>query len=264
MPVGRGPSRARDAEEGVALASLTWPEVERLCASAPRTAVLPLGSTEQHGPHLACGTDTLIADALGARLCARLPEAILLPTLPVGCASEHLDFPGTLHVGAETLAAVLANLLVSLRRQGFARAFVFSAHGGNCAPLAEALPALREAASPMAVAAFTDLDRLSALWHEQSAAFGIAADASGHHAGEFETSIVRALRPSAVRPSALAAGRLAGAADAQGLFYPSLRAQAPSGTVGDPRGADAARGLVYLDAWADLLLTAYRREKKSA
>jgi len=247
------------------LAALTWPEVERACAAGPRTAVLALGSTEQHGPHLPCGTDTWIAEALAARFAAAVPEAVVLPVLPVGCAAEHLDFPGTLHLRPETLTAALVDLMASLRRHGFASAFVFSAHGGNFAPLAAALPALRAAAAPMTVAAFTDLARLTALWHAESAAYGVGAAASGHHAGELETSIVRALRPDAVRASALVAGTaVAAGADAQALFYPSLRPHAPSGTVGDPRAADAARGERYLAAWVELLLAAYRSAKKSA
>ena len=92
----------------------------------------------------------------------------------------------------------------------------------------------------------------------------MTAVASGHHAGEYETSIVRALWPEAVREEAVTQGHVAPVDDPQTLFYPSLATQAPSGTVGDPRGADAARGERYLDAWAALLVSTYRLEKKSA
>src|SRR4029453_18595569 len=87
------------AEPPRALAQLAWPELEALLASGADTAVLPLGSTEQHGPHLPFATDTLIADALAERFCARVPGAIRIPALPFGCASEPLGFPPTLHVG---------------------------------------------------------------------------------------------------------------------------------------------------------------------
>ena len=115
----------------------------------------------------------------------------------------------------------------------------------------------------MQVIAFTDLDRLMAVFHHASAAFGVTPEASGHHAGEFETSILQFLKPGDVRTGALAPGLVEPHPDPQALFYPSLRTHAPSGTVGDPRPADAARAVRYLDAWVEVLVEAYRREKKS-
>jgi creatinine amidohydrolase len=244
------------------LADLTWPEVEALVAGGCRTAVIPLGATEQHGPHLPLATDTWIADALAERFCARVPEAVQAPALAVGCSREHLDFAGTLDVRAETLAAILSDVVASLARHGFARVFVFSAHGGNVEALRAALPALAAAAAPVEVLAFTDLGAVARATAAASAAEGIDGAASGHHAGEFETSILLAIRPGDVRVSAFAPGLLAPTADAQDLFYPSLRPRAPSGTVGDPTGAAAARAERYLAAWVDLLVDAYQREKK--
>ncbi len=76
--------------------------------------------------------------------------------------------------------------------------------------------------------------------------------------GEYETSLIAALRSGSVRGAALEPGRLVPAAEAQGLFYPSLRANAPNGVVGDPTAACADRGLEYLEAWLGLLEAAYR------
>ncbi len=75
-----------------------WTEVETSIAAGRRTALLALGSIEQHGPHLPLGTDRFIADALALGLAGRLTDAIALPALAIGCASEHLDFSGTLHI----------------------------------------------------------------------------------------------------------------------------------------------------------------------
>ncbi|MGH7856785.1 MAG: creatininase family protein, partial [Candidatus Binatia bacterium] len=90
-------------------------------------------------------------------------------------------------------------------------------------------------------------------------AFGTPPAAAGHHAGEIETSIMLTISPDAVRRPLAAPGRLEPAADGQSLFYPSLRPNAPSGTVGDPACADAARGERYLEAWVELLVECYRR-----
>jgi creatinine amidohydrolase len=259
----RGPHDASLA--GRRLDLLSWREVERLIAAGCRTAVVPLGATEQHGAHLPLAADTWIADALAERFCARVPDAVRLPALGLGCSPEHLDFPGTLSLARETLAAVLEDVLGSLRRHGFGRVFLFTAHGGNVTPLREALPGLRRALRPLRVDAFVDLDRVTeALWRE-AAACGVAPAAAGHHAGELETSILLALAPWAVRREELTAGRCESAADAQSLFYPTLRPNAPGGTLGDPRLADAVRAERYLSAWVDLLVETHREsERKSA
>jgi creatinine amidohydrolase len=246
-----------------ALASLAWPELSRLLAEGVRTAVVPLGSTEQHGPHLPFATDTRIADALAARFCERVPEAVALPAIALGCADEHLGFPGTLSLRAETLAAVLRDVLRSLERAGFERALVFSAHGGNAALLRELAPALdRECALEVTVAA--DHGALADALFAEAARAGVSAAAAGHHAGELETSILLALAPEDVRRERAAAGVLDVPPDPQALFYPDLRENAPSGVVGDPTAADAARAARYLDAWVDVLVERYRRAKKRA
>ena len=256
-------SRTKPRQEPASLPrleSLTWPELDGLLAAGVQTAVVALGSTEQHGPHLPFATDTWIADELAARFCARVGDAVSCPTIPIGCSSEHVAFPGTLDIRPETLRTVLVDLVCSLARHGFSRVFIFSAHGGNYVPLAVALPALEAAAPGIRVTAYTDLSAVTALSRGLSAEFGVSAEASGHHAGEFETSILRAIRPSAVRVDRLGAGFVERTADPQALFYPSLRPHAPSGVVGDPRAASAGRAERYLDGWVELLVAAYRGE----
>jgi creatinine amidohydrolase len=241
------------------LAALVWREVAE---RRPRLAIVPLGATEQHGPHLPFATDTLVADALATRLASRLDGAVALPALPVGCSSEHMAFPGTLDVAAQTLVALVGDCLRSLARHGVAEAFVFSAHGGNVATLRDALPALAAAAPGMRVTAATDLDALTARLHAEAGRFGVGAEAAGHHAGEVETSIMLAIHPELVRTDAFAPGYVAPATDPQALFHPDLRRHAPDGTVGDPRGAAPLRGTRYLDAWVDELVATLDAAKK--
>jgi len=255
------PGRGRDAPlYGLAerprdprLARLTWPRVD-----GARLAIVPLGATEQHGRHLPFATDTLVADALAARLAARVDDAVALPALPVGISPEHMSFPGTLAVTPATLIAVLTDVLRSLAAHGVARAFIFSAHGGNVAALRDALPSLRAAAPGLRVDAMTDLAGLTARLHTEAAAFGIAPESAGHHAGEIETSMLLHLHPELVVVDALAPGCVTPTADAQSLFYPDVRRNAPDGVVGDPRGATALRGARYLDAWVNVLEAALR------
>ena len=259
-----GPSASGSANRSRRLEEMTWPEVEQFVSSGRCTAVLALGSTEQHGPHLPLATDTWIASELARRLVARLEDALELPVLALGCAREHLSFPGTLSLEEETLASVLCDVAASLARQGFARLFVFSAHGGNRQALAAALPRMRAVAPDLTVFAAPGLGVSMEALHGASARHGIAAGASGHHAGEFETSILLGIRAGTVRAGQLAAGLEVTQGNVDGIFYPDLRASAVTGVVGDPTGADGARAHEYLETWVESLLTVYRREESRA
>jgi creatinine amidohydrolase/Fe(II)-dependent formamide hydrolase-like protein len=242
------------------LEELSWPEVAGVVAGGQAVALLPLGSTEQHGPHLPLATDTVIARALAERLATRISDAVVLPALGLGCAEEHLAFAGTLSLRPETLEAILCDLAASLECHGFARLFVLTAHGGNRPALARALGAMRARATRLAIACPESLPPASVL-HAASARFGVPPEGSGHHAGELETSLVARLEPSAVRWDRLAPGLLDVGPDPSAVFYPSLRAKSESGTVGDPRGADPARAEDYLATWVDWLVDVYGRDE---
>ena len=261
--VGAIPTEAGAAPLRIAATfdALTSTELQAAVASGRATAIVPLGSIEQHGAHLPLSTDTRIGDALAERLCERVPEAIRLATFSLGCSSEHLGFGGTLSLRPETFTSVLEDVVASLAASGIRRVFFFSAHGGNFAVLGAALPGLRAIAHGVEIGAFTDLDGLTSALHEAGARERISPQAAGHHAGEVETSIVLALDAASVRRVTLAPGLVEPTDDPQSLFYPRLRSRAPGGVVGDPTLADAARGRRYLDLWVDLLLAEYRGEK---
>ena len=241
------PSRFEDA---------VWPEVEAWIEGGRRTALIALGSIEQHGPHLPLGTDRLIAEALAQGLAARLADAVALPAVAIGCASEHLDFPGTLHIEPETLEAMLRDLLRSLEHHGFERAFVFTAHGGNVDALDAMRARLAESAPGLVIRIETDL-RVGPMQSRVVALEALDGDDAGPHAGEYETSLVAMLSPGSIRRKALRPGRVVSAGEAQSLFYPSLRPNTQSGVLGDPTSASADRGERYLNAWLDLLEVAY-------
>ena len=253
------PSGAQ-ASGGAALEASTWPEIEGRDLAAS-VAVVPLGSTEQHGGHLPFGTDTAIAEALAAGFCARVPGALRLPTLALGCADEHLGFAGTLSLRPSTLEAVIEDVLASLRVRGFERAFVFSAHGGNVEALARMAPARMAAAEPLEAIFFEGWAEVVDACHDLAVAEGIAPEAAGHHAGEIETSILASIAPGLVRGDRFEAGHAASRSEGASLFTPGFRDSVPSGVVGDPRGASAVRGARYLELWIDRLVAGYRAAK---
>ncbi|MDD9730531.1 creatininase family protein [Mameliella sp. AT18] len=158
-------------------------------------AVLPLGATEQHGPHLPLSVDSDLIGAVADRMLAALaPEqsVLVLPGLTITKSDEHIAFPGTLTLSAETLLAVLREIGASVARAGVTRLVLFNGHGGNSALLQVAARDLRLQ---------HDLVVVSCSWGGFAEWQGIYAPESyAHdiHAGDSETSAMLALRPDRV------------------------------------------------------------------
>ena len=219
---------------------LTREEISSLFPAA--LLVLPVGATEQHGPHLATGTDARLVQAVAERAAERAarPDTILVaPTLPFGASDHHLPFGGTLSLGATTFLAVLQDLLRSAARCGCRRAFVLNGHGGNAAACAVAVA---EASREHGLVAVTAL--FSQLLPEGSLDVPISG-----HAGVFETSLMLALHPEGVRPER-AAPSPGGAARSwrRGLvvFEPG-RGKELDGYTDSPDGATAELGEAALE-----------------
>jgi creatinine amidohydrolase len=210
----------------VALADLTWPDADRLASSA--LLVVPVGSTEQHGPHLPLSTDTDIAVALAERLTRAVPEAVLAPAIAYGSSGEHQGFAGTLSIGPPALELLLIELVRSASGR-FGQTLFVSAHGGNAEPVARATRRLREEGRP-------------ASWWSPN----WGGDA---HAGRSETAVMLALHPDRVRLPRAAAGDGRSLAELWPLLSTEgVRAVSANGVLGDPTGADAAEGERLLDA----------------
>jgi len=127
----------------------------------------------------------------------------------------------------------------------------------------QAMEGLRDLDSARVIS-FSDLVGFVGVLSGVSAGFGITPEVSGAHAGEFETSIIAALRPDLIRWSRLTPGMVTLPDDPQTLFYPSLRKHAANGVVGDPRAAAAERAEHYLSAWVNFLIAAYEETDRVA
>lgn len=111
----------------------TWPEVETYLTQS-QGLIIPIGSTEQHGPTGLIGTDAICAEAI-AKGVGEATGALVGPTINVGMALHHLAFPGSMSLQPSTLIAVVRDYLTSLAGAGFRRFFFINGHGGNMATL---------------------------------------------------------------------------------------------------------------------------------
>lgn len=229
----------------VQLGECTWQDLR----SVRPLLVVPVGSCEQHGPHLPLDTDTRIAVALAERLAVDLAPsqaAVVAPAIAIGASGEHDGFTGTLSIGTEATAAVLVELVRSADWSG--GVVLVNGHGGN-------LDAVRRAVERST----SDGRRVLAWWPRTP-----GGDA---HAGITETSMVLAIAPHLVRADRVEAGRVEPVRELMDdLRRGGVVAVSPNGVLGDPTGATAAHGRRLLDDLAaDLLasVVAWRDEARS-
>lgn len=242
------------------LEEMTWPEVEEAIAAGRTTVVVAVGAIEQHGPHLPLLVDAARGDRLAVATAERLGDAVVAPTIRVGCSEHHMGFAGTISLRRNTLEALCLDYAVSLARHGFRRICFVPSHGGNFGPLAEMLPDLRAAVAPSCtVDAYTDLIGFMTLW--QSAVRDVAPDLVGRvggHADLAETSEMLVIRPDLVREDRSAKGHLQPFDEElrDRIFREGFRAVTPNGVLGDARGATAEIGEACIAAAADGIVAA--------
>jgi mycofactocin system creatininase family protein len=211
----------------VQLGDATWLEV----AATGGTLLLavPVGSLEQHGPHLPLDTDTRIAVEVATRFAQSRPNVVVAPAVAYGASGEHAAFPGTLLINHGVLAELLLELIRSAR-DAFAGVVLISAHGGNHEGLSQVVERCRADGDPVLV-------------------WTAGVRGGDAHAGRTETSLMLAIDPGVVRMELA----VAGSTEPLEVLLPRLRAQgvrpiSSSGVLGDPQGAHAAEGESMLAA----------------
>jgi len=204
-----------------ALADAPWPTIPE-----GLTVLIPVGSTEQHGPHLPLDVDTVIAVAVSTAAADRCgPSVRVAPAVAFGASGEHQHFPGTISIGTEALAQTLTELGRSVRTWA-ARVVFVNGHGGN----------------------IEALERAVAVLTGEGADVGWLPCRHGDaHAGRPETSLMLHLAPRRVDMSAAALGETASMSDLMPRLRASgVRAVSPNGILGDPRQASAEEGAALL------------------
>jgi creatinine amidohydrolase len=236
---------------------MTGPELKAL-AGRDALAVLPIGSLEQHGPHLPVWTDSACAHAFALRaaeaVAAELPVAVL-PPMWLGLSEHHLPFGGTITLDHATFQAVLRCIVRSLVAQGFRKLLIVNGHGGNIDPLGVAG---RELAVEFGIPIVTTT------WPQAAAAAigGILTTQAGiQHACEGETSLWLALDAAQVRQEKIAESLSNPPPNAPAGFvrFYSFEERAPrTGVRGDPRAATAEKGEAIFAAVTQAIAAAMR------
>jgi creatinine amidohydrolase/Fe(II)-dependent formamide hydrolase-like protein len=240
---------------------LAWLTTAEIAAMPKEDAlvVLPIGSIEQHGPHLPCLTDTLLADRVSTRAVQALPDdanVYLLPALTYGKSNEHSGRPGTITLSAETLIAVCRDIARSVAASGFRKIAFVNGHGGQ--------PALLEMVA-------RDIRQETGLYVFPLNVYGLGLpegvdvpDADfGIHGGMMETSVILALERESVRTDRYQVDGENVGKQFDAFEHLTLEGRIPtawliddvstSGVLGDPRTASAEIGQRVVDHWTRLL-----------
>lgn len=216
--------------------SLAWPEMPAAIERAQGLALLPLGATEQHGPHLPANVDSVFAQSFCAYASART-GALVLPTITYGCSLGHTThWPGTISLYPQTLIATLREIAQFAKASGISRLMLINSHWGNTPSARCAIDEVRFGnIGSFSVGLRSTFDLTPAIWRQ------FTDDAADFHANRAETALMMCLDPGAVRmselPNADDPDRTAGRVFTHVVPHTSL-----NGVTGFPSRATAADG----------------------
>ncbi len=221
----------------VRLGDAVWPEVDET-----NQLLIPLGSTEQHGPHLPFDTDSQIAVAVADAAARRMSDVTVAPVLAYGASGEHADFRGTLSIGTEALQVVLIELVRSASLT-YGSITLVNGHGGNH------------------VAVTAAVEQLAHEGHQVSS-WSPRVVGGDAHAGLTETSLMLAIAPGSVRRDSFEIGSTEPLVNIMtDLRSGGVAAVSPNGVLGDPTTASTEHGAELLELLVDQLLTHLRRRR---
>jgi creatinine amidohydrolase len=236
----------------------TWEEVEAYLRNA-KGIIVPIGSTEQHGPNGLIGTDAICAEAIAAEV-GEAAGALVGPTINVGNAQHHLAFAGTITLRPSTLIAVIGDYVASLARHGFERFYFINGHGGNIATIGAAFAeiyagaSLRPGNGPPLRCALKNWWETSGVSKLSKELYG---DREGSHATPSEVSVTQHVYPEAIKRRGMGppAPRVRGFTDAE-----DYRRLFPDGRIGsDPTLASPEHGARFVAAAVRDIGEEYRR-----
>ncbi|BAY63952.1 creatininase [Calothrix brevissima NIES-22] len=235
----------------------TWPEVETYLQQS-KGIILPIGSTEQHGPTGLIGTDAICAEAI-ARGVGEATQAMVGPTINVGMALHHTAFPGTISLRPSTLIQVVRDYVTCLSKAGFSKFYFINGHGGNIATLKAAFSETYAHLEDLQIHNAHQVQCQVANWFMCSSVYKLAkelyGDQEGSHATPSEVAVTQFVYPEAIKqaplsPEVAKGHRIYSAAD--------FRLHYPDGRMGsNPALATPEHGKQFYDAAVKELSNSY-------
>lgn len=238
-------------------AQRTWAEIPGDLQATSAAAILPVGATEQHGPHMGCGMDFVLAD-LVCREVARRTNVPMLPVLSYGCSIGHSRrWPGTIALDPVLMTNLVTQIGTWAHASGVRRLFIVNAHVTNAAPLRCALEVLRAQHDDLMVAVINTATMSERVKAAQ------CADAADWHANDAETSLMLAVAPHMVRAELCAK---ADDEDRTGglVFAHPVNRTSRNGVTGKPSLATAEKGRELFGWMCDDLCEIVQRGLKEA
>lgn len=237
----------------------TWPEVEQYLTTS-QGIIIPIGSTEQHGPTGLIGTDAICAEAI-AKGVGEATQSLVAPTINVGMALHHTAFPGSMSLRPSTLILVIRDLITPLAQAGFRRFFFLNGHGGNIATLKAAFAETYDHLSHCGLEGGETVRCTLANWFMGHHVYQLARELYGHqegsHATPSEVALTQYLYPKTIKtaplnPTVPSGHTIYSAAD--------FRAHYPDGRMGsNPALATPEHGAKFYNAAVDDLSESYRK-----
>lgn len=245
-------------QQSMYLHDLTWPELKELLPQV-KLAIIPVGSTEQHGPHGCFDYDAAGSREFSRRLAARLyPNALVAPGIQLGVSGHHIHFPGTITLRPETLIAVIMDVAWSLHQHGIRRFFIANGHGGNAPSIGVAANRIKQEYGDEVAWATVPYDGVRDISAKHA-----KTEINGHSC-EIETSCMLymwpqsvrrdRLTPGEIRPEAVAARKSASSLAQEARYFDEITA---NGALGDATQATEVIGRemveTALDRYAEYL-----------
>lgn len=181
--------------KSIRIQELAWSDVHEAIDSGVTTVIIAVGANEQHGPHMALGTDTYLGQEIAERTALKLGDALVAPPISVGCSRHHMDFAGTINYRTTTLMAIIYDYFISLEHHGFKDIVFIQQHGGNA-------PAMQSVIEDLSWDAKTARAFHIVPWRYVPKSYGVLYDlARGIHANDVETALMLAAQPDFVNMS---------------------------------------------------------------
>ena len=227
----------------ILMEEMSYQQIKNAMNDGYKTVIIVAGATEQHGPHLPLGTDSMLGLVLAKNLALELGNALVAPVITVGLSKAHMDYAGSLTYRWTTLIAIIEDYVSSYAWHGFEKIIFLPSHMGNFQAI-ESFAATAEQNYPgVKFACCLNFDMMSKLDAQSLAEDGVLPSVAGAHAGESETSQMLAFYEHLVDMSLAEAGFIGSYMEMRDKMRDEgIQILSENGILGDARPANAERG----------------------